>query len=211
MKGQKHLLMVALLCASILLGVACSQNKVIGNGDIDNSQVDRPETWQSHLKVVELREGDKLKSKETIYLPVYSHIYSHDHQSLKIDLAETVSIRNTDFRTPIILTSVRHYGTDGKLVKEYIRKPLQIDQMATADFVVPRNDTTGGSGANFVIEWVSRAKVNRPITEAIMIFAASSHSISFLSRGEVIESSSDIILNAEDCMRWKDLKEGGSS
>ncbi|MCB9470012.1 MAG: DUF3124 domain-containing protein [Candidatus Obscuribacterales bacterium] len=185
---------------------ACHQDKVIGEANIENTAVDRPETWQTHLKAASLKPGERLHKREVIYLPVYSHIYSHDHVSLKIDLAETVSIRNTDFGNPIILTSVKHYRTDGKLVKEYIRAPLKIDPMATADFVVPRNDSSGGSGANFIIEWVSRQKVNRPIAEAIMIFAASSHSISFLSRGEVIESTESPLVTAEECQKWQEAE-----
>lgn len=182
---------------------ACHKDKVIGEVNIQNTEVDRPETWQTHLKAASLKAGERLSKREVIYLPVYSHIYSHDHVSLKIDLAETVSIRNTDFQNPIILTSVKHYRTDGKLVKEYIRVPLKIDPMATADFVVPRNDSSGGSGANFIIEWVSRKQVNRPIAEAIMIFAASSHSISFLSRGEVIESIEGPVVSAEESKKWQ--------
>ncbi|MEZ4537199.1 MAG: DUF3124 domain-containing protein [Cyanobacteriota/Melainabacteria group bacterium] len=135
---------------------ACHQDKVIGEANIENTAVDRPETWQTHLKAASLKPGERLHG-EVIYLPVYSHIYSHDHVSLKIDLAETVSIRNTDFGNPIILTSVKHYRTDGKLVKVYSCS-LKIDPMATADFVVPRNDSGGGSETNFIIEWVSRQR-----------------------------------------------------
>lgn len=193
MKGNTLFLPLALIVfsCSIPFLFSCDTSSV-GRPNAKRSVVEQPETWQMHLKVAELPSGTKLALKETIYLPVYSHIYSNDHEAQKIDLAETVSIRNTDFEEPIILTSVRHYKTDGGLVREYIRKPLQIDPMATADFVVPKGDNTGGSGANFIIEWVSRKKVTKPITESIMIFAASSHSVSFLSRGVVIKEQENI-------------------
>ena len=193
-----HLLL--LLCSiSILAG--CTAGDFSRSG-LEKSNIDQPETWQMHLKPIELPAGTGLAYKETIYLPVYSHIYGQDHEDLKINLAETVSIRNTDFNEPIILISVRHYKTDGGLVKEYIRKPLLVNPMATADFVVPREDETGGSGANFIIEWVSKAKVTKPITESIMIFAGSSHSVSFLSRGVVIKESQNTVVSEEDAAKW---------
>lgn len=152
---------------------------------------DKADAWQLHLQPVQLEEGTPLALQETIYLPVYAHIYYTDHKKL-LNLTETVSIRNTDENQSIILTSVRHYRTDGSLLKEYIDKPLLLGALATADFVVPENDTTGGTGANFIIEWVSKEKVSEPITESVMIYAGSSHSVSFLSRGVSLKREADL-------------------
>lgn len=201
-QSRFELFLSFLLVGSVLVLVACSGDKSLGRASVNRSVVDQPETWQIHLKPVLLKAGTQLACRETIYLPVYSSIYTHDHELQKVDLAETVSIRNTDFKEPILLTSVRHYRTDGSLEKEYIRRPLQVDPMATADFVVPKFDTTGGSGANFIIEWVSKRKVTKPITESIMIFAASSHSVSFLSRGEVIQAQADVKVTHAEEAKW---------
>lgn len=173
----------------ILLLSACQHASTI------SSNFDRPEAWQLHLRPATLEDGTPLAIHETIYLPVYAHIYYSDHTRL-LNLAETVSIRNTDLQEPIILTSVRHYRTDGSLLKEYIDKPLLLKSLATADFVVPENDITGGTGANFIIEWVSKTKVCEPITESIMVFTGSSHSISFLSRGVVLQREERLQYNS---------------
>ena len=140
-QSRFELFLSFLLVGSVLVLVACSGDKSLGRASVNRSVVDQPETWQIHLKPVLLKAGTQLACRETIYLPVYSSIYTHDHELQKVDLAETVSIRNTDFKEPILLTSVRHYRTDGSLEKEYIRRPLQVDPMATADFVVPKFDT----------------------------------------------------------------------
>lgn len=178
-------LLGALVLAFALLG---SLNMLPGS----DSGSDAPaEKWQLHLTPVDLKRGDPVAVHETIYLPVYAHIYYADRTKL-LNLAETVSIRNTDMDSAIILTSVRHYRTDGSLVKDYVTKPLSIGPLATADYVVPEHDTTGGTGANFIIEWVSRQKVSEPITESVMVYTGSSHSVSFLSRGVVLKREEGI-------------------
>lgn len=157
-----------------------------------DSKEEGPKVWQKHLKPTTIKEGEKLAMHETVYLPVYSHIYYSDHTKL-INLAETISVRNTDLHNSIVLISVKHYGSDGTLHKEYIETPLRIEALATADFVVPDSDITGGTGANFLIEWVSISKVTEPIVESIMICTSSSHSISFTSKGEVIKKEVNIV------------------
>lgn len=144
------------------------------------------EAWQPHLEPVTLSKDTPLAIRETIYVPVYSHIYSEDRMRL-VELAETVSVRNTDMDHPIILTSVRHYGSDGALLKGYLTSPVLIKPLATADFVVARSDISGGTGANFIVEWAARTKVSEPIVESVMVNARAAGSISFISRGAVIK------------------------
>ena len=51
---------------------------------------------------------------------------------------------------------------------------------------VVKRDESGGSGANFIVEWSSETPVNPPIIESVMIGAQSSQGISFTSRGREI-------------------------
>ena len=62
--------------------------------------------------------------------------------------------------------------------------------MASTNFVVPENDQTGGSGANFIVEWIAETEVFEPIIEAVMVSTASQQGLSFISVGRVIESKS---------------------
>lgn len=148
-------------------------------------QVDRDRVNQSQ-KIVTL---DKIKPVmgQTIYVPVYSHIYHQERQQI-FNLAVTLSIRNTDLTNPIIVTSVRYYDSEGKLVKQYLERPIQLDALASTDFVVDRNDTSGGSGANFIVEWVAQKEISEPVIEAIMIGTDFQQGISFTSSGKVIKT-----------------------
>lgn len=166
------------LCVLVLAG--CSDSNVPTTGET-------AETRQPHLKPIDMA-NKKFVQQQAIYVPVYSHIYYED-PSKSVDLAVTLSVRNTDAKNAIIVTSVNYYGTDGKLLKEYLNDEILLEPMATADFVVARTDSTGGAGANFVVNWVAEHQVSEPIAEAVMISAGSGRELSFVSRGVPIEAA----------------------
>lgn len=144
-----------------------------------------PEISQPHLKVVKVADDFKAVQQASIYVPIYSAIYYEDRRRT-IDLAATLSVRNTDMKNSIILRSVDYYSTDGKLVKKYLTAPVELGAMSTADFIVARTDASGGAGANFIVDWLASKKVSTPIAEAVMVSTGSSQSISFVSRGETV-------------------------
>ena len=126
---------------------------------------------------------------QTVYVPIYSHIYS-GLKGRPFDLAATLSIRNTDPKHAITLMSVKYFDSDGKLVKEYLEKPYELKAMATTRYILTEGDTTGGSGANFLVKWQSKTKVNLPLIEGVMIGTRSGQGISFVSRGQVLREAS---------------------
>ncbi|MGD9056410.1 MAG: DUF3124 domain-containing protein [Desulfobacterales bacterium] len=126
-----------------------------------------------------------LSAGQTVYVPIYSHIYS-GLKGRPFELAATLSIRNTDPKHPITLMSVKYFDSEGKLVKEYLEKPSELKAMATTRYILPEGDTTGGSGANFLVKWKAAAKINPPLIEGVMIGTRSGQGISFVSRGQVI-------------------------
>ena len=125
--------------------------------------------------------------EQTIYVPAYSHVYYRSGQEYL--LAITLSIRNTSLTDSILVKSVRYYDTKGRLVKKYSKNSLQIPPMVTAEFFVQDEDTSGGSGANFIVEWKTKKGVDEPIVEAIMIGTSSGQGISLISTGRVINKS----------------------
>ena len=116
------------------------------------------------------------------YVPVYSHIYFRD-QRRSIDLAVTLSVRNTDPERAITVSAVRYYDTAGRLLHAYLRAPVRLGPMASAEYVVAERDAPGGTGANFLVEWRADQRVTDPIVEAVMISTESSLGISFTSVG----------------------------
>ena len=133
-------------------------------------------------------EEIRLSAGQTVYVPIYAHIYS-GVKGRPFDLAATLSIRNTNFKNPIVLESVKYYDSDGKLVKDYLEKPLQLNAMASTRYIIMEDEKAGGSGANFMVIWKSEQHVNPPIIEAVMIGTHSGQGISFVSRGRVIKEN----------------------
>ena len=125
---------------------------------------------------------------QTIYVPAYSHIYVGDREQPFL-LTVTVSLRNVDTKHRITLTAVNYYDTQGRLLKKYLPQPLVLKPLESTRYVVPQQDKTGGSGANFIVEWQAEKPVNAPIVEAVMIGAASQQGISFTSRGQAITTA----------------------
>jgi len=126
-----------------------------------------------------------LSKGQTVYVPVYSHIYSGDRE-MPFYLTATLSIRNTDPRHPIALTAVDYYDSAGSLIRAYLERPTQINPLASTRYVVKESDKGGGSGAKFIVKWESDQEVNVPIIESVMIGAQTQQGISFTSRGQVM-------------------------
>ncbi len=119
---------------------------------------------------------------QTLYVPVYSHIYSGDRER-PVYLAVTLSIRNTDPTHAIQVTTVDYYDSEGRRLQHYLKAPVALPPLATVRYVVKESDKAGGSGANFLVRWQSAEPANPPLVESIMISTASQLGISFTSRG----------------------------
>jgi len=122
---------------------------------------------------------------QTVYVPAYSHIY-HGNKEAQLLLSVTLSIRNIDPENSIAISVVDYYETQGKLLKHFIHAPVTLGPLGSERYVIPQNDSSGGSGANFIVIWQAKAPTNPPIIETIMIGTQSQLGISFTSRGQVI-------------------------
>jgi len=122
---------------------------------------------------------------ETIYVPIYSSIFFHDAKRT-LDLAATLFIHNVDPSHPLTVTKVDYYDTQGKLIRSYADKPVTLAPFETRNYVIEKSDTTGGTGANFIVEWKNETPIIPPLIEALMIGLSSNQSVSFTSQGKVI-------------------------
>jgi len=122
---------------------------------------------------------------QTVYVPIYSHIYSGDREKPFL-LTATLSVRNTDPDKSLTITAIDYYDSDGKLLKKYLQKNLILNPMASTRIIIKESDRSGGSGANFIVEWESKDRITEPLIESIMIGTQIQQGISFTSRGQVI-------------------------
>lgn len=124
---------------------------------------------------------DSLKTTRT-YLPVYAQIY-HNSGEEKVDLAVTISIRNTDINENIFFKKIDYYNTEGKLIRKYLDAPIYIKPAETIEIIIKSSDNEGGTGANFVFEWAGTNKTSKPLFESVMISTMGQQGIAFTCRG----------------------------
>ncbi|TAN64385.1 MAG: DUF3124 domain-containing protein [Magnetospirillum sp.] len=136
------------------------------------------------------QETQPLSKGQMVYVPVYSHI-SHGNldsqgQPMTLLLSSMLSIRNTDPANPLTIAAVRYYDTAGKVLRDFTTAPVTLGAMASTEYFVEHKDKTGGSGANFVVEWSAGKPINPPIIETVNAFFFGTQSIAFTSPGRPI-------------------------
>lgn len=172
-------------CLAVFFLAACV-NAQNGSANTGSRNAVRAGTLLGNVSPVSI-EDTALTHGQLIYVPAYSEIFNIDEASTH-DLTIMLSIRNTDLTSPIVIRSVQYYNSAGDLVREYVETPLALPPMATAEIVVSRLDRTGGTGANFLVEWGAEASVYEPVIEALMSSTSQQQGLSFLSAGRVLES-----------------------
>lgn len=138
-------------------------------------------------------DGLPLSYGQSLYLPIYSHLYHGDVHPKTGKPSETlvsthVSIRNTDPAMPLKVTSARYFNTDGKLLREYMAAPQTVPPLGTYELYVPRSDSSGGSGANFIIEWNADRPINPPIVEALHADIREARTLLFVTTAKPIQT-----------------------
>lgn len=137
------------------------------------------------------QDAPPLSAGQSLYLAIYSHLYHGDVHPKTGRPSETlvsthVSIRNTDPAAALKVTSARYYNTDGKLLREYLPGPRAIPPLGTYELYVPRSDSSGGSGANFIIEWSAERPINPPLVEALHADIREARTLLFVTTGRPI-------------------------
>ncbi len=128
----------------------------------------------------------KLSRGQTVYVPVYSNVFSAP-KAIPFNLANILSIGNTDMSNSIKITSADYFDTKGKLLKKYYEKEVVLAPLESTYIYIPENDTAGGFGANFIVRWQAQKELNVPVIECVMIGGRSGQGISFVSSGQVIK------------------------
>lgn len=127
---------------------------------------------------------------QTVYVPVYSHIFADDrYRDRPFLLTATLSVRNTDPERPFTLQRVDYYDSEGALLQRYLEAPVTLAPLASTHYIVPESEAKGGAGAKFLIEWQAPAAVSEPIIEAVMIGTKLQQGISFISTGRAIKGT----------------------
>jgi hypothetical protein len=136
-------------------------------------------------------DDGELSRGQTVYIPVYSHIWYGDADSggpSRLLLSSMLSIRNIDPGHAITLKAVRYYDSEGKFLREENAADRSIGPLASTDFFVEWKDKSGGTGANFIVVWEADAPVNPPLMESVNAYYRGIPVAIFSSRGVPIRT-----------------------
>ena len=143
---------------------------------------------EDELKSLELDRALSKKDKkyeDVLYVPIYSDIYI-DKVNQSSLLSATLSIRNTSPIDSLFVSNIDYYNTEGDLVNRFINQPIGLAPMATVNYVVEKEDTSGGPGANFIVHLYSNNKI-KPLIQAVMIGENGNKAFAFSTDGYSIE------------------------
>lgn len=128
--------------------------------------------------------------RDTVYVPIYSDIYN-ESKDVKFNLTATLSIRNTSLTDSIYIQDIDYYDSEGNLVRGYIHKDstLFLSAMQSIEYVIEENDTEGGTGANFIINWGGNTADLSPMFQGVMISTNGQQGISFSTEGVSISKN----------------------
>jgi len=168
-----------------ILNTVCFIGIIVFLQSCENRKPNLDKTGEDELKAHEINRSidiDDQKFQDVLYVPIYSDIYI-DQQNQKTLLAATLSIRNTSYNDSLFISTIDYFNTSGNLVKSFIDNPISIPPMATINYVIEKEDDTGGPGANFIVKISSTNKSIKPLIQAIMIGQTGNKAFSFTTDG----------------------------
>lgn len=131
-------------------------------------------------------QGDTLRG-QVLYVPAYSEIHFGD-RGRSLNLTITLSVRNTDRSSVLLLKRVDYVSAAGVLVRSYLAAPRVLAPLASAVFVVKESDKTGGVSPAFLVEWSGDQPLVTPMVETVMVGTSSTQGISFVLSARVLEA-----------------------
>ncbi len=140
--------------------IACKKQ----NPNLDKTGKDELESHELNHTI----DKNKMHFDDIIYVPIYSDIYLSNQNPNSL-LTATLSIRNTSSMDSLFVSKIDYFNTDGNLVRNYIKNPISLPPMATINYVVEKDDTSGGAGANFIVVLSAKNENIKPLIQAVMI------------------------------------------
>lgn len=159
-----------LLVTALILISACSQSETTVPNSVN---------WGERM--VDPSSLENLESGST-YLSVYPQIYSQDEHRTHF-LTVTVSLKNVSPTDSVFVSSARYFDTHGTMIRSYFDAPIYISPMETVEIVLKETSKEGGTGANFLFEWMVAPGTHEPLFESVMISTAGQQGLSFTTQG----------------------------
>ena len=115
--------------------------------------------------------GTSLVAWQSLYLPIQAR------------LSAQVSIRNTDPEVALEIAAARHYGNNGKPIRDLLSAPLRIPPLGVHELALQRND-----GGSVIVEWSAERPINPPLVEALHADIREARTLLFVTTARAIQT-----------------------
>ena len=127
-----------------------------------------------------------LSKGQTVFVPAHSFVYVGNEPN-KINLAQTLAIRNTDPANKISVRFIDYRDEDGRLIRAFLPAPKPIKPLAAMHIFLQEKDVSGGYAPSFLVQWRAAQAVNEPIIETVEIATKSGQGITIINKGQAIK------------------------
>ncbi len=131
--------------------------------------------------------GFGLPHEATTYIPIYSEIHM-EHNTRKLGLTVTISIRNKNFKDTIYIKAVDRYNALGKKAQNYQKEIMLLAPLQSTAYVIEDSDIEREIEGSIVVNWGATSSETNPLIQAVMISTLGPHGISFVTEGVSIET-----------------------
>lgn len=125
--------------------------------------------------------------RESVYVPAYSSLIGSGGQA-QLNLAVTLSVRNTSATLPLVVEHIDYYDTAGNLVERYVPATVAVKPLGVIEVLIATDDIRGGTAANFIVDWGATQPISEPVIEAVMVGSSGTRGFAFISPGHRIRA-----------------------
>lgn len=126
-----------------------------------------------------------LSKGQTVFVPAHSFVYVGNEPN-KINLALTLTVRNTDPAHEISVRFIDYHDQDGRLIRAFLPAPQQLKPLAAMHIFIQEKDVSGGYAPSFLVQWRAAKAVNQPIIESVEVATKSGQGITLVNKGQPI-------------------------
>jgi hypothetical protein len=130
--------------------------------------------------------GENLDVSGAFYVPAYSSV-AMSQGKLRADFSVTLSVHNASETKALVLKRIAYFDTAGKMVESYLKEPVALKPFSTIEVAIAANDTRGGTGANFIVDWAAAGDIAEPVVEALMVGSVGAGHYAFVSQGRSVK------------------------
>jgi hypothetical protein len=114
------------------------------------------------------------------FVPLHSTVIAGAGRT-RLNFSGSLSIHNTSARHVLVIDAIEYRDAAGQLLQNYVPQPIGLRPFASVQIAIAQEDTRGGVGPSFVVDWSLPEASDEPAIEAVMIASQGTQGYSFVS------------------------------